>query len=34
VPERVLDPRGTVIAVLLDGPISLYTEEGQVIENN
>jgi alpha-L-fucosidase len=34
VPQSVLDPRGTVIAVLLDGPISLYTEGGQVIESN
>ncbi|PRZ01612.1 alpha-L-fucosidase [Marinilabilia salmonicolor] len=34
VPESVLDPEATVIAVLLDGPVSLYTEEGQVIESN
>lgn len=34
VPESVLDSKATVIAVLLDGPILLYTEEGQVIESN
>lgn len=34
VPETVLDSKATVIAVLLDGPVSLYTEEGQVIESN
>ncbi len=34
VPDSVLDPKMTVIAVLLDGPVSLYTEEGQVIESN
>lgn len=34
VPESVLDPEATVIAVLLDGPVSLYTEEGQVIQSN
>ena len=34
VPDSVLDPRGTVIAVLLDGPIDLYSEEGQAIESN
>jgi len=34
IPESTLDPRGTVVAVLLDGPISLYTDEGQVIESN
>ncbi|WP_462317648.1 alpha-L-fucosidase [Marinilabilia sp.] len=34
VPESVLDPKGTVIAVLLDGPVSLYSEEGHVIESN
>ncbi|GET23553.1 alpha-L-fucosidase [Prolixibacter denitrificans] len=34
VPERVLDPQVTVIAVLLDGKIDLYREKGQVIESN
>lgn len=34
VPENVLDPQVTVIAVLLDGKIDLYREKGQVIENN
>ncbi|MGM0376123.1 MAG: alpha-L-fucosidase [Bacteroidota bacterium] len=34
VPDRVLDPEVTVVAVLLDGPVSLYSEEGQVIESN
>lgn len=34
VPQSVLDSSATVIAVLLDGPISLYTEQGQVIESN
>ncbi|MFO8002339.1 MAG: alpha-L-fucosidase [Marinilabilia sp.] len=34
VPDRVLDPVATVIAVLLDGPVSLYSEEGGVIESN
>ena len=34
VPERVLDPKVTVVAVLLDGPVSLYNEGGQVIESN
>ena len=34
VPENALDHRGTVVAVLLDGPISLYTDGGQVIESN
>jgi alpha-L-fucosidase len=34
VPENALDPRGTMVAVLLDGPISLYTDGGQVIESN
>ncbi|MFV0268537.1 MAG: alpha-L-fucosidase [Draconibacterium sp.] len=34
VPEKVLDPQVTVIAVLLDGKVDLYREEGQVIESN
>lgn len=34
VPERVLDPQITVIAVLLDGPIKLYRGAGKVIESN
>lgn len=34
VPESVLDKQMTVIAVLLDGPVDLYREEGQVIESN
>jgi len=34
VPEHVLDPQITVIAVLLDGPVKLYRGAGQVIESN
>lgn len=34
VPEKVLDPQVTVIAVLLDGKADLYREHGQVIESN
>ena len=34
VPDYVLDKKTTVIAVLLDGPIQLYREKGQVIESN
>ncbi|WP_299580262.1 alpha-L-fucosidase [uncultured Sunxiuqinia sp.] len=34
VPEKVLDEQVTVIAVLLDGKVDLYREEGQVIESN
>ncbi len=34
VPEHALDPQVTVIAVLLDGPVDLYREDGQVIESN
>lgn len=34
VPEKVLDPQVTVIAVLLDGKIDLYREKGQVITSN
>ena len=34
VPEKDLDEQVTVIAVLLDGPVDLYREEGQVMESN
>nr|WP_319267315.1 alpha-L-fucosidase [uncultured Draconibacterium sp.] len=34
VPEKVLDEQVTVIAVLLDGEVDLYREQGQVIESN
>lgn len=34
IPEQVYDPHITVLAVLLDGPVDLYQEEGQVIESN
>lgn len=34
IPENVLDPQITVLAVLLDGPIKLYRGEGKVIESN
>lgn len=34
IPEHVYDQDITVLAVLLDGPIDLYREEGQVIESN
>lgn len=34
VPEHVLDPEITVIAVLLEGPIKLYRGEGQIISSN
>ena len=34
VPEKVLDPQVTVIAVLLDGKVDLYREGGQVVESN
>lgn len=34
VPEHVLDPQITVLAVLLDGPVKLYRGVGQVIESN
>jgi alpha-L-fucosidase len=34
VPEHVLDPQVTVLAVLLNGPVSLYREDGQVLESN
>lgn len=34
VPDYVLDDRMTVIAVLLDGEIDLYREDGSVIESN
>lgn len=33
-PDYALDKTMTVIAVLLDGPIELYTEAGQVISSN
>ncbi len=33
-PDYALDNQMTVIAVLLDGPIDLYKEEGQVISSN
>jgi alpha-L-fucosidase len=34
VPDSVLDPQITVIAVQLDGPVRLYRASGQVIESN
>ena len=34
VPERVLDPSITVVAILLDGPVKLYRGSGQVITCN
>ncbi len=34
VPEKVLDDKMTVIAVLLDGEIDLYRGKGHVIESN
>ncbi len=34
VPSKVLDEQVTVIAVLLDGEIDLYSEKGQVITSN
>ncbi|WP_297087588.1 alpha-L-fucosidase [uncultured Draconibacterium sp.] len=34
VPEKILDEQVTVIAVLLDGKVDLYREQGQVIESN
>ncbi len=34
VPEKVLDEEVTVLAVLLDGKIDLYSEKGNVIESN
>lgn len=34
VPDSVLDPQITVIALELDGPVKLYRGEGQVIESN
>lgn len=34
IPEVSLDKDMTVIAVLLDGPVDLYREKGQVIESN
>lgn len=34
VPEAVLDPQVTVVALLLDGPVDLYREEIKAIESN
>ena len=34
VPEYVLDKRMTVLAILLDGKVHLYREDGAVIESN
>jgi hypothetical protein len=34
VPERVLNPSITVLAILLDGPVKLYCGSGQVITCN
>lgn len=34
VPEHVLDEQMTVLAILLDGKIDLYREDGAVIESN
>jgi len=34
VPDSVLDPQITVLAVLLDSPVKLYRGEGKVIESN
>ena len=34
IPDEVYDPQITVLAILLDGPIELYTEAGHVIESN
>lgn len=34
VPEQVLDPEITVVALLLDGKVDLYNEAGQVITSN
>ncbi len=34
VPQEVLDPQVTVLAVLLDGKVDLYREKGQVISVN
>ncbi|GAB3228540.1 alpha-L-fucosidase [Algoriphagus aestuariicola] len=34
IPEHVYDKDITVLAVLLDGPVDLYREHGQVIESN
>jgi alpha-L-fucosidase len=34
VPDEILDPKMTVLAVLLDGKIDLYGDAGQVIESN
>lgn len=34
IPDNVYDKDITVLAVLLDGPVDLYREKGQVIESN
>jgi alpha-L-fucosidase len=34
VPDYVLDPQVTVIAVLLDGKVDLYREKGQIVTSN
>lgn len=34
VPDSVLDPQITVLAVLLDSPVKLYRGEGKVVESN
>jgi alpha-L-fucosidase len=34
IPEEVYDPSITVLAILLDGPLQLYREQGRVIEDN
>ena len=34
VPDNVLDPQITVLAVLLDGPVKIYNGQGQVITAN
>jgi len=34
VPDEVLDPQVTVLALLLDGPVELYREEVKAIESN
>jgi alpha-L-fucosidase len=33
-PEHVLDENMTVLAVMLDGKVDLYREDGAVIESN
>ena len=34
VPDAVLDPQVTVLALLLDGPVELYREEVKPAESN